>query len=178
MSTATLGTDAYARRMGAGNPPAPASPSDAANTVRSIAAYIPSDVLTVYVAIVAALASTTTDAPSAWVAFALFLVASPLAVWLVYAGQWKASQSKLPISPRERPRWEMTASAIAFFAWAFALPETPFSSFSWYNPAIAGVVVLLVVTSLGLLRPLFIVQSAAPPGPPNAMNEQPKSRDG
>jgi hypothetical protein len=48
-------------------------------------------------------------------------------------------------------------------AWAFALPNSPFrdfAQFGWYSQALAGVMVLVVSTTLGLIAP--IVQRPLP----------------
>lgn len=132
--------------------------TQASTTLSAIAAYIPTELLTIYVAVVAALNATTTDAapnPSAWPALIIFVIVTPVVVWLVYAGKVRKAKKTLPLSIGQWPKWEMMAATIAFAAWAFAFPQTPFADFSWYNAAIAGLVVLIVTTGLGLLAPVI-----------------------
>jgi hypothetical protein len=150
--------------------------------------YIPTEVVTLYVAVAAALqpaAAAGTDtvgagaaggsavgagaaaagagatavasaSPAAlWIAFWCFFVATPLTVWVVYASKLKAAGKPLPVSYATWPLWEMIAALIAFCAWAFALPNTPFRDYPWYSPALASISVLLASTLLGLLAPLF-----------------------
>jgi hypothetical protein len=144
--------------------------------------YIPTEVVVLYVAVVGALQPAATPgadaAPAAvasasqlavtpdagaaaaslqseWIAFWCFLVATPLAVWAIYASKIKVAGKPLPVAYSTLPLWEMTAALIAFFAWAFALPNTPFRDFNWHSPALASIAVLVVSTVLGLMAPLF-----------------------
>jgi len=155
MSAVSLGRQSFLSREAATTTGGSAKPADTTSTVQSIATYIPSDVLTVYIAAIAAFGTTTVGSPEAWAAFVVFLIASPVAVWASFATSWRASNSTLPLSPRQWPSFAMAASLLAFAAWAFALPQTPFAVFGWYNSAIAGLVVLITLTVLGVARPLF-----------------------
>jgi hypothetical protein len=126
--------------------------------------YIPTEVLTLYVAIVAAIhpiASGTgndgakTITSGDWINFISFLVATPIIFWVVYAAKLKSAQKPIPLGFSTWPLWEMTAATVAYAAWAFALPKTPFLDFGWYTPALGSVAVLVASTVLGLLAPLF-----------------------
>jgi hypothetical protein len=135
----------------------PETKGGGSSTLAAIAAYIPTEVLTVYVAVVAAVnpaGAPVASRGSAWAAFLVFLVFTPLAVWLVYAGKVRRAGKKLPISLKRWPKWEMFAATAAYAVWAFAMPETPFSEFGWYSTAIAAVAVLVVTTALGLAAPV------------------------
>lgn len=137
-----------------GKEPAPESTVTAALGV--IVSYIPTEVITAYVAVVAALQDkSASSVVPPWAAFWAFLVASPIVVWLVYAAKVQGAGQPVPFSPMAWPRWEMSAATIAYAAWAFALPGTPFVSYSWYSTALAGVMVPIVAVVLGLLAPLF-----------------------
>jgi hypothetical protein len=133
--------------------------------------YIPTEVLTLYVAVLAAIhpASTseataglaavespaiTAITPGEWSTFYLFLVLTPVVVWLVFAAKLKAEQKPLPIPLATWPVWEMFAATLAYCAWAFALPS-PFADSGMYPPGLAAIGVLVVSTILGLLAPLF-----------------------
>jgi hypothetical protein len=117
--------------------------------------YIPTEVLTLYVAVIAAINSkdsaTSSVTAAAWPVFWAFLVTTPLVVWVVYAAKLKGAGKPLSL---QLPIWEMIAATIAFGAWAFALPKSPFSELSWQSGA-APIVVLVTSTVLGLLAPLF-----------------------
>src|SRR5271154_2355718 len=128
--------------------------------------YIPTEVLTLYVAVVAALHPTPAAAQTEvvhqgvvanadWYIYFIFLAATPVIFWVVYATKLKSAQKPLPIAVSTWPIWEMFAATVAYSAWAFALPNTPFNSFGWYSTGLAGVVVLVASTVLGLLAPLF-----------------------
>lgn len=135
----------------------PESRNALTTALKLIVTYIPTEVLTLYVAVLAAiqLPNRTSYRPL-WMAFYGFLIATPLIVWLVYAANVISGGKKLPMAPRTWPLWEMFAATVAFVTWAFALPDSPFKYFSdWYTPALAGVIVLVISTLLGLLAPLF-----------------------
>jgi hypothetical protein len=118
--------------------------------------YIPTEVLTLYVAFLAVL-QRQGEAPHRpqWIAFWCFLVITPIAVWLVFGGKLIAAQKPPPLAFRTWPVWEMFAATAAYFAWAFGLPETPFAEFSWYSSGLAGFAVLLASVVLGVLAPFF-----------------------
>ncbi len=201
MSISTMTTMAYRRRTdvaggslsatGAGPSSAvsarlagemPETQSGVTSALATITAYIPTEVLITYVAVAAALTgSAATSSVGPWLAFLAFLVGTPAVVWLVYAGKVRTSGKALPIRIRHWPRWEMFAATVSYVAWAFALPGTPFGQFGWYNSGVAGVIVLVAATGLGLLtpvvgRPLVVAPeddhrvppplSPAPPSPP------------
>jgi hypothetical protein len=125
--------------------------------------YIPTEVVVLYVAVVGALQPAATPGADAapallqseWIAFWCFLVATPLAVWAIYASKIKVAGKPLPVAYSTWPLWEMTAALIAFFAWTFALPNTPFRDFNWHSPALVSIAVLVISTVLGLMAPLF-----------------------
>ena len=163
------GLEGIARAI-AGPPPAPPGatpkpPSEgpppsngATNALQVIAAYIPTEVLTLYVAFIAALHKEQAVTRGEWTTFWCFLAATPIVVWVVYATKVRAAGRSLPLRPQQWPVWEMCAATIAYVAWAYALPGTPFLQFEqagYYSSSIAGLVVLVVSTVLGLLAPLF-----------------------
>jgi len=79
-------------------------------------------------------------------------VATPIVVWLVYGAQIKAAGLPPPLPFAEWPLWEMFTGTVAYTAWALALPQAPIT---WYQPALAGVTVLITSATLGLLAPYF-----------------------
>ena len=125
------------------------------SALKVIATYIPTEVLTLYVAVLAAIRVPDQNNQDLKVAFYSFLLITPLAVWLVYAAKVKAVGKKLPLAPKSWPLWEMFAATVAYAAWALTLAQNPFVVSSWYSPALAAVVVLIVSTFVGLLAPLF-----------------------
>jgi hypothetical protein len=132
------------------------TPDTALNTaLKVIVTYIPIEVITLYLSIVASLQPSPGDSAAMRtppVAFWAFLAFTPLATWLIYAGKVKNAGKRIPIALRAWPVWEMIAGTLAFSAWALALPEQPFP---WIRSALAAVFVLITSTLLGLLAPLF-----------------------
>ena len=52
--------------------------------------------------------------------------------------------------------WEMFAATLAYVAWTFALPNTPFAQFTnWYSSGLASFLVLIVSSGLGIVAPLM-----------------------
>jgi hypothetical protein len=139
----------------AGGKATPESQVNAA--IRTLTTYIPTETLTLYVAVLAVLQPSTKGAvsSSSWAVFWWFLIVTPLVIWLVYITKAKTAGKPIPWVPLKWPLWEMAAGTIAYVAWAFALPATPFTSLAWYSTGLAGVVVLIASTGLGLFAPLF-----------------------
>jgi len=133
--------------------------------LQTVVMYLPTEVLTLYVAVLAA-----TDATSRWISFWAFLIATPMIIWMVFAAKVKGENRVLPVVPGQWPVWEMLAGTIAFVAWAFALPTTPFSTFTWYSAGLAGIAVTIASTLLGLLAPLFQRPLNAGVNPTNAIS--------
>lgn len=184
MSAVSMADLAMAKRMAAVGvaPPAPAGLPAGAHGPAPVAApppdnpvmaalklittYIPTEILTLYVAAVAivlpgvAPGNPTAPAPNyraAWVTFFVFLVLTPIVNWLVYAAKLKAAGQGLPLHPADWPKWEMFVAAVAYVAWAAALPTTPFITLTayGYSTHLAGYLVLVVTTFLGLLTAVF-----------------------
>jgi hypothetical protein len=139
----------------AGGKEEPDSPVNTA--IRTLTTYIPTETLTLYVAVLAALQpSTKAEASSpSWTVFWCFVIVTPLVIWLVSSTKARSSGKPILWAPWKWPLWEMAAGTIAYVAWAFALPTTPFASLAWYSTGLAGVIVLITSTVLGLLAPLF-----------------------
>jgi hypothetical protein len=117
--------------------------------------YIPTEVLTLYVAVLAAVQQEGKVTPADWLAFWIFLFTTPVIVWLVYGAKIKNIQKPLPLKFGAWPVWEMFSATFALAAWAFALPHSPFTEYDWYSSALSGLAVLVVSTLLGLLAPFF-----------------------
>jgi hypothetical protein len=137
----------------AGAAPVPAR-RGADATLNVLFGYIPTEIITLYVAVLGAF-SDSPGLPARRYVFYVFLVGTPIVFWLVYAAKLKAAGKELPLTPGRWPVWEMFAATLAFTVWAFALPNPPFPGLEWYTPALSSVAVLLVSTILGLLAPIF-----------------------
>lgn len=95
--------------------------------------YIPTEVITLYVAVLAAVGVEGKVTQTEWTAFWIFLIATPLVVWLVYGAKLKNLDKPLPLSYGCWPLWEMSAATLSFAAWSFALPQSPFTAYAWYS---------------------------------------------
>lgn len=191
MSVSSMTDVAISRRtddLGTGRPPRtarelseatagkPETESALTAAAKAVATYIPTEVIGLYLAALAAVRSGVTPTiPNASVSedlaqraailtppstaeirtTVIFAVIAPIVVWLVYAGKAKTAGKNLPLRPTCWPLWEMFAATAAFVAWSFALPDSPFARFSWYNLAWATFVVLGVSTLLALFAPVF-----------------------
>lgn len=136
-----------------GAAPQGAAPIDTAFHI--LFGYIPTEVLTLYVAVLATIQQPNKVTPAMWTTFWCFLIATPIVVWFVYGAKLKAAQKPLPFGYGAWPIWEMFAATVAYCAWVFALPNSPFLEYPWYSAALSGVVVLVASTVLGLIAPFF-----------------------
>jgi hypothetical protein len=148
----------------AGGVAAAANDSQTTNDVNTalnvLFGYIPTEILTLYVAILGVLHKPATQQAfqptmADWIAFFAFLTFTPIVVWLVYGAKLKVANKPLPLSFGTWPVWEMFAATVAYLAWAFALPNSPFNQYTWYSAALSGIAVLIASTALGLLAPFF-----------------------
>ncbi len=134
-----------------GSPGSGASAIDSA--YNTLFGYIPTEVVTLYVAVVAAISSLS----DSWryAALGVFVLITPLVVWIAFATKVKGAGKPMPARPRQWPVWEMVAADIAFCAWAFALWNHPGADPKTVPTGLAGLLVLGTSTALGLLSPLF-----------------------
>ncbi len=159
---------------------AAAAESDNAFTaaMKAVTTYIPTDVLTLYVAgsaiFLTADAAQTVNYDKAWWIFAGGVIATPLVNSLVFMAKLRSVGIAIPRQIRYWPVWESIAATIAFVFWAAALPATPFSEFSWYDAAFAGFLLGVVSLFLGLIssiilptatKPVPVDSAQPPPGP-------------
>jgi hypothetical protein len=138
--------------------------TSATSALSAIAAYIPTEVVTVYVAVLATIGVTepADGAPfTPLPVYAAFLILTPIVVWGLYASRAVAAGKRLPRSVRSWPKWEMVAATLAFAAWGAALPSSPLGVFSWFMPALAGVVALVLSLLIGVFSPLFSARPLA-----------------
>lgn len=147
-------TDAAEANAGADAEEEVSTNNPVTTALSAITTYIPTEVLTLYVAGVALFLSVdnptdTPDYTNAWRTFWFFLALTPIVTWLVYAA--KARSADLSLGLQSWPYWEMIAGAIAFAVWAAALPDTPFTERSWYSADVAGFAVLFVTSLLALV---------------------------
>jgi len=123
----------------------------------SIATYIPSELVVLYTGIIAAISDSNSHSHTGqWVAFWLIFGLTPVTVWVLYATRAKTDGKKLPLDPHIWPWLEMIAGLVAFFIWAAALPKSPVQlDWSFYDAAVASIIVLVGTFVIGLVSPLF-----------------------
>jgi hypothetical protein len=102
----------------------------ATNLINQITQWIPTETITVYVALLALLAPLAGHSPSfasRWVLFSIITAVNPVVVILLTMAKTKGGDAfKFPV-------FEMVIAPVAFAAWAFALPDTPLGSISGYD---------------------------------------------
>jgi hypothetical protein len=123
--------------------------------VKRVVTYIPTEVVATYILLVDLLRENV-DRMWQWVLFWLFLLATPLAVWVTFVAKIKRADretklSNLPIWPW----WPMIAATISFGAWAIALPGSVINTLPWFRPAMGAVTIVLAAFVVGLLSKLF-----------------------
>lgn len=136
-----------ARKQGAdADQPSPNAPVGVpTNWANQITRWIPTETITVYVALLALVAPEAahkSSFASRWVLFGIIVAINPVVVILLAMAKsktWKLD--KFPV-------FEMLIAPIAFAAWAFALPDTPLNSISGYN--IKWNAAIVTVTTIGI----------------------------
>jgi uncharacterized membrane protein len=149
MSIASMVDTAVARQQ-ADDPHkvSPAVPAGVStNLVNQITRWIPTETITIYIALLALLASqpASSSFTSRWVLFGALVAVNPLVVVLVMmAKSTTANPFKLPV-------FEMVVAPVAFAAWAFALPDTPLSSISGYDIKWNTAIILVSAVAVTLI---------------------------
>jgi hypothetical protein len=156
----TLGTN-WSTATAAPPTPVPAQGSATLAALKSIVTYIPTEILTVYVAVSAALSDAGTSSRTGqWVAFWVFLALAPMTVWALFGAQLRVRDNALPLDPTRWPWPELIVATFGYALWAFTLPGAPFADFDWYRPSLGAAVLLVGTLVLGLGAPLFTRASA------------------
>jgi uncharacterized membrane protein len=123
--------------------PSPDQPIGVSTSIANqITRWIPTETISVYVALLALLAPLAQHSPSftsRWVLFWLMTAANPVVVVLLVMAK-KQPGTRLVMTKKRQsggdplfPWFEIFIASIAFAAWAFALPDTPLNSVSGYS---------------------------------------------
>jgi hypothetical protein len=152
MSIAAM-ADAKLAREQAADPtqPSPDQPVGVStNLVNQITRWIPTETITVYVALLALVAPlqtnvSSTNFSSRWVLFWLLVAANPVVVVLMTMA--KANS----LANFKVPYFEMVIAPVAFAAWAFALPDTPLKAFAGYDIKWNSAIVTVTTISVTLI---------------------------
>ena len=135
-------------------------------TLNALVKYIPTEIVTMYVASVSTIQSLRSALPFFDARFLYwgFTVLTPCLLVLMYAS--KRATEGLPTLPklREMPWWKMTASSVAFMVWALAVPGNPYIAGDG-APIVAGFGAIVISTLLSLLEPIFDRPLNASPQP-------------
>jgi hypothetical protein len=122
-------------------------------TLDDLVRYIPTEVITVYLAFLGLATVTNGDYTARWVGLAVFAIGTPSAVFV----DWRIKKRQSPDSGK-LPAFNLIAATTAFVAWAFALPGTPFEDLGFYDAKWGGFVALVASIALakagGLWGPL------------------------
>lgn len=116
--------------------------------VNQITRWIPTETISIYVALLALLAPIAKHAPSyesRWVLLGIVAAANPVVVILL---------TKAKTQPRvqfEMPWFEMMVAPVAFIAWAFALPDTPLSQIAQYDLKWNAAILMVTTTAIVLV---------------------------
>lgn len=128
------------------------------DSVAALTKYIPTESLTMYVAIVSSQKAVSSVFPAITPAsaYALFIILTPLIMLGLYFRGLALAEHEWRISPRLWPWWRMIAATIAFSAWALAIPGNPvIDPGNMAGGAVASLAALFVSVFLSLLAPLF-----------------------
>lgn len=168
-----VSSNATARAAGAPSPTATAHATAtsvaAAKVDSAIAAlvqFIPTESIAVYLAVVAALPALKGEPFWSLLTplnvYIAFIVFTPILFLLVFYNRLVAENLPFPTF-WQIPWWRVTASAIAFAAWALVVPENPMFTDKSAASAAAGLVAIIVSMLLGLVTP--IIERLFPPPP-------------
>lgn len=152
-----------ARQRTAGAPPETAPPDVPSaragedritNALTALIGYIPTEVITLYVAALSAeqaLRDATGFVDAVWILW-FFVALTPALLLLIFVSKLAAAGAPLP-GPRSWPWWKMIAATIAFMVWALAVPGNPYLRGT--ASAVAGLGAMLTSTLLHLVTPIF-----------------------
>jgi hypothetical protein len=141
-------------RAEGGARPAAADTNRVTSALNMLVGYVPTEVITLYVAALsaeAALRATFGFIDAAAILW-FFVALTPVLLLLIYVSKVAATGDALP-GPALWPWWKMFAATVAFFVWALAVPGNPY--LKDMTAAVAGLGAMLVSTLLNVLTPIF-----------------------
>ncbi len=108
----------------------------------SIGTYIPTEVMATYLAILAVIPSFAAHRYQ-WLMFWVFLVATPIVVWLGVSAAHPGQGLTLPVfAIRQWPWLSMFAATLAFAVFAISVPGSVVSYLSWYQAWMSTVAII------------------------------------
>lgn len=137
-------------------------PTVAPKPLEELARYIPTEAVTMYLALLGVVGVASGGFTGRWIAFAIFAIATPLMVWV----DWEIKVRSAVGVDRGKTRrfliFNAVAAMLAFAALGFALPASPFSQFQWYDPKWGGFAALVVPYLLTKGEALFLPPTRKP----------------
>jgi len=124
------------------------------NALTALVRYVPTEVVIIYIAAVAALPQfkqVFSGFTPAWIYWG-FICLTPLMFALLFYNRLAVTAQAFP-SWQQYPWWKTIASTIAFAVWALAVPNNPYFQGTGES-ALAGLAALLVSTMLTLIEPI------------------------
>lgn len=131
----------------------PSTGQDVQNAVSALVEYLPSETISLYLAVVAALPTLKQVIPALTpaIVYWVFAVLTPVLFALIYAGKRRAAgQSRWPGRVQDFPWWPCGAATIAFLAWALTVPDRPFLPGD-AGGVVAGLIAIVVSALLGVV---------------------------
>jgi len=128
------------------------------NALNVFTKYIPTEVITLYIAALTAypalfaIRSSVNLAPIYWG----FVIVTPVLVWLLFlskAATIGEDVKQLFSSPKRWPWWQMSAATVAFLIWALAVPNNPYIK-SEATAIVSGFGAIFISTILNVLEPI------------------------
>jgi hypothetical protein len=124
------------------------------NALTMLIQYIPTEVLSLYIATVAARDALAMVTPwlTPMVLYWTYVVATPLLFMLLFTSALSKAGKPLP-SLGTIPWWKIIASTVAFGTWALAIPDSPYVE-GPAAAAVAGLGAIVVSTMLDVITPI------------------------
>jgi hypothetical protein len=152
---------AAAPAAGAAAAPDPGTPAGVpSNVVNQLVAYIPTEIITVWVALIAVLNDPKplkgqsichADWSTHW---KLAIAAAVLAILLTLGFAYRKFSDTAGVTFKV-PVFGMLAAPIAFLAWAVALPEGPLRSACWYSEQAGAFIVTIATVGIASVAYIF-----------------------
>lgn len=133
-----------------------AGAADTKAPLEALVRYIPTEAIVLYVGLLGAVGSSGAHYTGRWVAFAIFLAATPVLVLCDWAIRRRRAERPDPGLARRLLAFNLVAATLAFAAWGFSLPASPFGQISWYDQHWASFVALVVAVVLGKAEALVL----------------------
>ena len=141
--------------------------------IKAVAKYIPTEVVSIYVAVLALydpikrasddagaqLPMHLSDFGSRWVLFIAMLVATPLVTGLIFAYRAQTGAAGPDTFHWDKALYASIIGVVGLTVWVSALPDSPGWDFSWWKPGISPVLLLVFTLFTPMIAKLIGVDS-------------------